>query len=58
VRRLLFDPGGNLRPAVLVLVLLLVPLVVLTLAAWGRWAAIVAIAVIVPGFAVAAVFYA
>ncbi|WP_329791463.1 hypothetical protein V1227_05965 [Lentzea sp. DG1S-22] len=47
MRRLLFDSDGVLRPAVLIGLLVLVPLVVLALASWGGWAGLALITVII-----------
>lgn len=57
MRRFLFDPEGNLRLLVLILLFLTVPVVVLALATWGGWAAMVVIAVLVAGLLAAAIAY-
>lgn len=46
MRRVLFDSSGTLRPLVLILALVLVPIVVLGLATVGGWVAMAGIFVI------------
>ncbi|WP_309117969.1 hypothetical protein [Saccharothrix sp.] len=57
MRRVFLDAEGNLRPVVLVGLLVSVPAAVLALAAWGTWAAIVCAAGLLAAGLVAAVRY-
>lgn len=57
VRRFLFDSEGNLRLLALILLFLAVPVVVLALATWGGWSAMVIIAALVAALLAAAIAY-
>lgn len=57
MRRLLFDPEGNIRVIALILLMVLVPSVVLALATVGGWGAVVGIGVLIALIVTAAVFY-